>query len=415
MGIIGVGPGGADILPGMYADKGLELVAVADTDPYVRQQLAAHLSGVAIYATAEGLCADPDVDAVWISTPNRYHAEHAILAAEHGKHVIAEKPIANTMAEADAVIGAAHGNDVRLVAGHTLSYSLQVRAMRKIIQSGKLGPLRAIHALSYTDWMLRPRSDSDLTPETGGGVPHRQGPHQIDSIRLLGGGELRSVRGTSGQWMPQRPGDGYYSAYLEFEDGTPCTIVHNGYGYFTIGQLIPWQAAAARSDTAQQVELRRAIQRRTRDEESEKHELRVGGSAGRGIPGQPRTDWTWGWGGGDLGLLIASCERGDIRHSPHGLFVHDDDGTLEIDLTGLQADQGERREELTELYNSVVLGEPVYHTGEWGRATIEAVLAIIESGRERAEVRLSHQVPIDPAYDRELRFPYIDGSGNARS
>ena len=56
--------------------------------------------------------------------------------------------------------------------------------------------------------------------ERGGGVAFRQAPHQIDSLRFLGGGLIRSVRGTTGIWMEGRAGaPGYYSAYLEFEDG----------------------------------------------------------------------------------------------------------------------------------------------------------------------------------------------------
>ena len=59
----------------------------------------------------------------------------------------------------------------------------------------------------------------------------------------------------------------------------------------------------------------------------------------------------------------------------------------------------EPRVELLELYEAVVLGKPVYHTGEWGMATLEVCLALIQSAQERREIRLSHQVPIHPNYD----------------
>ena len=82
--------------------------------------------------------------------------------------------------------------------------------------------------------------------EQGGGLIHRQGPHQIDVLRLLGGGMLRSVRGTTGKWHKERPIPGFYTAYMEFEDGTPATILHNGYGYFLTAELYPWAPAMHR-------------------------------------------------------------------------------------------------------------------------------------------------------------------------
>jgi phthalate 4,5-cis-dihydrodiol dehydrogenase len=325
------------------------------------------------------------------------------MALEHGKHVVVEKPMAISVAEAEAMVQAADKNRVHLLAGHTMSYSLPIRAMRRIIQSGRLGALRAIHVLAYTDWMLRPRSPDELDPNQGGGVPYRQGPHQIDTVRVLGGGRLRSVRGMTGQWFEERPIAGYYSAYLEFEDGTPCTIVHNGYGYFTTGELIPQSAARALESVAGHVVTRSALRRGVRDEESDKQDLRIGGAAGRGVArSRPLPTWS----PGDLGIVIVSCERGDIRHSPTGLFVYDDDGVHDIDLSSLQG-AGQRREELEELYSGVVLGRPVYHDGEWGLATLEACLAVVESAKSRAEVLLAHQVAMPAAYDDELEIDYL--------
>ena len=85
--------------------------------------------------------------------------------------------------------------------------------------------------------MLRPRTADELDFGQGGGVPFRQGPHQLDTVRLLGGGMLKSVRATVGQWMPERPIPGYYNAHLEFEDGAIATIIHNGYGYFLLSDI----------------------------------------------------------------------------------------------------------------------------------------------------------------------------------
>lgn len=402
--MIGIGVGGAEILPAMQAMPGLDLVAGADINATTRERFETQFHGARAYATAEELCALDGLDAVWVSSPNRFHAEHAILALNHGKHVVVEKPMAISLEEAEHMVEAAERNGVQLLAGHTMSYSLPIRAMRRIILSGRLGRLQAIHILAYTDWMLRPRSADELDPTQGGGVPYRQGPHQIDSVRVLGGGELRSVRGMTGQWMKERPMPGYYSGYLEFEDGTPCTIVHNGYGYFTAAELTPWSSEEAIASVADHVATRKKLQSGTRDEDGDKQELRIGGSAGRGVLTERAAPK---WRPGDLGIVIVSCEHGDMRHSPDGLFVYDDEGMHDIDLSSLQG-PGQRREELEELYAGVVRGEPIYHNGRWGLATLETCLAMMESGRRRSEILLEHQVAMPPEYDEDLKLPFLE-------
>src|SRR5436190_8856525 len=257
LGLIGVGVGATEMLPAMEAMEEIDLFAAADVVPETREQFKKRYPNARVYDSAEALVKDPDVEAVWIATPNRFHGPHTILAAEHGKHVVVEKPMALNIQQAEQMVEAADKNGVKLLAGHTRSYTLPIQAMRKIIVSGKLGKVRAIHLLAYSDWMLRPRTADELDINQGGGIPYRQGPHQIDTVRVLGGGLLRSVRAMTGQWMPERPIPGYYSAYLEFEDGTPATIVHNGYGYFLGAELVPWGESKHRYTLDERVEVRR--------------------------------------------------------------------------------------------------------------------------------------------------------------
>ncbi len=98
-------------------------------------------------------------------------------------------------------------------------------------------------------------------------------------------------------------------------------------------------------------------------------------------------------------------ERGDMRHSQHGLFIYDDDGLRDVPLTGGRAG---RRAELAELYGALVEGKPVFHDGRWGMATLEVVLAIMQSGRERREIMLNHQVAVPEDYDADLEDPLAD-------
>ncbi len=408
MGMVGIGVGGAEILPAMEAMDEIDLMAGADINPVTRERFKQRYPNARVYESIEAMCADPGLEAVWISSPNRFHAEHTIIAANHGKHVVVEKPMALTLEQAEQMVKACQDNGVKLLAGHTRSYTPPIRAMRKIVTSGKLGKLRAINAIAYSDWMLRPRSKDELDIAQGGGIPYRQGPHQIDTVRVLGGGMLRSVRGMTGQWMPERPIPGYYAAYLEFEDGTPATIVHNGYGYFLGAELVPWGTTTHRYPIDERVRIRKEMEEGRRNEDADKQELRIGGEAEQQIF-RSNNEQQQPWVPEDLGLLIVSCDRGDIRHSAHGLYVYDDDGLHDIDLTpDRNLGPSARRGELEEFYDGIVNGRPLSHDGVWGMATLEVCLAIMQSAQERREIPLTHQVAVPEDYDADLRVPYLD-------
>lgn len=291
LGIVGIGVGASEILPQMEQIPEFELVAAADVNPRVLETFRQRYRAKT-YDSIEKLCSDSDVEAVWVSTPNKFHAAHSIIAANHGKHVVVEKPMAVTLAEAEQMIKASVKNNIKLLCGHTQSFGPHIRTMRKMIRSGELGRLCALHVWAYTDWMLRPRTSEELDINQGGGVPYRQGPHQIDTLRLLGGGMVRSVRGSTGQWFKGRPIPGYYSAFLEFEDGTPATLMHNGYGYFLASELVPWGGQNSRYSESERAAIRKSLLDGTRDENADKDAMRIGGSKerevfARGRPGKP--------------------------------------------------------------------------------------------------------------------------------
>ena len=404
MAIAGIGQGGGGMLPAMAGMPQLQLVAGADINPVTRQRFQERYPDTHVYASVAELCADPEVEAVWVSSPNRFHAEHAVEALRHGKHVVVEKPMAISLEEADQMIDAAKANGVTLIAGHTNSFELPVRAMRKVVNSGRLGALRAVHVWSYTDWMLRARTPDELDPNQGGGIPWRQGPHQIDVVRLLGGGLLRSIRGTTGDWLAERRVAGYYSAFMEFTGGATATILHDGYGYFNTAELFPWAMERRRYGDEQLVQIRKEIRSGTRNEETEKQAFRIGGD--RDPNRGERATRSESWGPGDLGMVLVTCERGDIRNSRYGLYIYSDEGRSEIRLAGTWGiGMLEHRAELEELYAAVVLGKPVYHSGEWGAATLEACIAMIQSAREHREIPLQRQIAMQDDYDGELELP----------
>jgi phthalate 4,5-cis-dihydrodiol dehydrogenase len=398
--MIGIGVGGAEILPAMEAMDTVDVVAGADIVPTTLERFSERFPGARTYGSAEALCQDPDVDAVWVSSPNRFHAEHSMLAARSGKHVVVEKPMAVTLADAARMVEAADKHGVKLLAGHTRAFTLPIRAMRKVIESGKYGQLQALNIWSYSDWMLRPRTADELDLAQGGGIPYRQGPHQVDTVRLLGGGMLRSVRAQVGQWMPERPIPGHYAAFMEFENGTPATISHNGHGYFLGAELVPWGEDRHRYTAAERASIRQQLRNGTRAETTEKQAMRIGGDQERLIF---RRDEPEPWVPEDMGMAIASLDRADLRQSRFGIYVHSDAGKEEIDVLARRPmGVSQRRAELEELYDAVVLGKPLWHDGRWGMATLEVCLAMMESARERKEIMLRHQVPVPDGYDADL-------------
>ena len=104
--------------------------------------------------------------------------------------------------------------------GHSHSFNGPILRTREIIESGAVGRPRMIHALNFTDYMYRPRRPEELDTAQGGGVMFSQAAHQIDIVRLLGGGRVKSVRAATGAWDAARPTEGAYSAFLAFEDGS---------------------------------------------------------------------------------------------------------------------------------------------------------------------------------------------------
>ena len=391
LGIAGLGVGANTVIQQAEHAPFVELVAAADVRHQALDAFQRRFGG-RTYDTVAGLAEDPSVEVVWVSTPNPLHCEHTVMLLEHGKHVIVEKPMATSLEDAERMVEAAGRYNVKLMCGHTASLLPGFRAMRRVISSGRLGTVQAINCWSYVDWLFRPRMPDEINLSKGGGQPFRQGPHQFDVVRLLGGGMVRSVRGSVREGMPFRPTPSYYTAFLEFEDGTPATVVKDGTGYFFTTELVPW--AAPRNRSRRSAELRQALREGRPSEDAEWKEARRFG--GEGHDDLVTVDGGDGEGGGrsgfqqDAGLVVVSCERGAVRQSFGGVYVYDDDGVHDEQA---EAIHGGRRTELAEMHDALQGNRPVPHDGRWGVATLEVILAMLQSSREGREIRLSHQCP----------------------
>src|SRR5262245_25971070 len=218
VGVIGLGRGFVLMAPTFRADSRWRLVAAADPRSEARARFAAEFGGRS-YAEAEALCADPDVDVVYVASPHPHHAAHAIAAARAGKHVLVEKPMALDVAEAAAMIAAARAAGTELVVGPSHGYDAPVARAAELIAGGRYGAVRMVTAFNYTDFLYRPRRPEELDPVQGGGVVLGQAAHQVDVVRRLVGAPVVSVRAHVGAWDPARRADGAYSAFLTFDGG----------------------------------------------------------------------------------------------------------------------------------------------------------------------------------------------------
>ena len=198
----------------------------------------------------ESLLTLPELNAVFIATPTLLHAEQTALAAAAGKHVLVEKPMAVSVAEAKGIIAAAQRAGVVLMVGHSRSYDAPIRKIRELVVSGELGRARMIHNLTYTDWIYRPRRPDELDPARGGGVIFRQGAHQFDVIRMIGGGLVESVRATVLDWDPQRPAAGAHVVLMQFADGAAAVATYNGYWLVLDRRAVLWRGRAGFSRAA---------------------------------------------------------------------------------------------------------------------------------------------------------------------
>ncbi len=383
LGIAGLGMAGAVMVQAAAAHGGYVLRAAADPHPAPRTAFARDFNARA-YEDIGALCADPAVEVVYIATPHQFHAPHAILAAEHGKHVILEKPMALTLADCDAIIAAVERAKVHLIVGHTHAFDPAVRLMHAFIAAGGLGRLGMIHSFNYTNFLYRPRRPEELDTARGGGILFNQVPHQVDIVRLLAGGLVRSVRAQTTGLDPARPTEGSCAALLQFDDGVAASLVYSGYDYFDSDE---WHFGISERGARKTIDhgaARRALMR-TADEARARTETFAYGSSSPGLPPhQPH-----------FGITIATCERGELRASADGLIQYDIRGatTCEIDRgTGIPG----RREVLDDMRAALRSGVPPIHDGPWGKATLEVALAIQQSAREGRDVDLKHQVAVKP-------------------
>ena len=190
------------ILPAFRNSKQAKLVAVVSGDERKARRLATKF-GASDYYTYDDyvLCLNhPEVEAVFVATNNGSHADFTLRAAASGKHVLCEKPMANTVEECQQMIGACRANGVRLMIAYRKYFEPASLALKKLVTSGKLGRLKIIHS-AFTIFLARGgnapawRFDRKLA---GGGSLVDVGVYCVNTVRWLTGRE--PVEATAYVW-----------------------------------------------------------------------------------------------------------------------------------------------------------------------------------------------------------------------
>lgn len=222
--------------PEFAANGGVNLVGYYDLVPQRARELAARHGGE-VHATAEALLTDPGVDAVSICTANVDHFRHTALALEHGKHVLCEKPMAVTVEEAEAMVGAARraGKKLMIAENHRLAPA-HLKA-KEIIASGAIGRILSFRSIfghrGPEYWAIdKSRSTWFFDRERARfGSAGDLGIHKVNVMRWLVDDEVASVQAMTAT-LDKKDGDGQpisvednAAAVLRFRSGVLGVLI----------------------------------------------------------------------------------------------------------------------------------------------------------------------------------------------
>jgi len=204
------------VIPATAAAERSEVVAIASRDPGRARAAASELGIPRAFGSYEDLLADPEVDAVYNPLPNHLHAEWTIAAARAGKHVLCEKPLATTSADAERMIQACEAEGVLLMEAFMYRLHPTWEAVTSLVASGRIGELKTVQ--SWFSYFNDDPGDIRNLVETGGGALYDIGCYCVNLSRMLFGAEPQRVQGSVLR-DPVMGIDVLTSGILDFGDG----------------------------------------------------------------------------------------------------------------------------------------------------------------------------------------------------
>jgi predicted dehydrogenase len=208
--------GRTKVIPGIQRAAHCEVVAIASRDLATAKRVATELAIPTAHGSYEALLSDPNVDAVYVPLPNHLHATWSIAAAEAGKHVLCEKPLAMTARDVERMIEAAERAGVQLMEAFMYRLHPSWVAVREIIVSGRIGRLSAVH--SWFSYYNDDPANIRNVLAAGGGALYDIGCYSVNLSRMLFDGEPTRVDAIVVR-DPLNGTDAVTSGILGFGDG----------------------------------------------------------------------------------------------------------------------------------------------------------------------------------------------------
>jgi predicted dehydrogenase len=222
-GLVGTGYFGLALGRGFLRLPGARITRVFDPE---HADAAAREFDAAVAGSLEELCASADVDVVVVASPNWAHREAAVLAAQHGKHIFCEKPMALSFADCSAMVDAAAEAGVLLMSGHVMNFMNGVRRVKKLIADGLLGDVVYARA-ARTGWEdAKPEVSWKKRRELSGGHLYHH-IHELDVIQfIMGPAETATMVGGNVAHRGEQFGDedDLLLITLEFAGGAFATL-----------------------------------------------------------------------------------------------------------------------------------------------------------------------------------------------
>src|SRR5579872_879210 len=204
------------VIPAMQKGEWSEIVGIASRDLNKSKTAADKLGIPKAYGSYQEALSDPEIDAVYNPLPNHLHVPCSICAAEAGKHVLCEKPIAMSVAECRTLIAARDRAQVKIGEAFMVRTHPQWLRARDLVVSGRIGELRA--ATGFFSYFNNDPKNIRNIPECGGGAVMDIGCYPINTSRFVFGEEPTRVLGLV-ERDPQMKVDRLTSAMLDFPSG----------------------------------------------------------------------------------------------------------------------------------------------------------------------------------------------------
>lgn len=219
------------VAPALRDSSLCELVAVSRAKAELAASFAREFGARRWYADWREMPADNEIDAIYVATPVHLHAEQTIAAAEAGKHVLCEKPMALNVADCDRMIAACSANDVKLGVAYYRHFYPVVRRIKELLESGELGVPVVVQVNAF-EWFDPSESDPRswlLRRELSGGGPMFDfGCHRIEVLLDLFG-PVAEVKSILANTLFERKVEDVGTAAFRFECGTSgvLTVAHS--------------------------------------------------------------------------------------------------------------------------------------------------------------------------------------------